>query len=113
MNQPILTSDAIVLRSVEEARDEILRHFSPLSSENVPLLQALGRVLAEDVQADIDVPPFANSAMDGYAVRGADLQSVTPDAPAVLRIVGEVPAGGTTETAVEPGTAIRIMTGAP
>src|SRR5687768_13424553 len=79
MNQPIMPSDAIVLRSVEEARDEILRHFSPLASESVPLMQALGRVLAEDVQADIDVPPFANSAMDGYAVRGADLQSVTPD----------------------------------
>lgn len=113
MNQPIMPSDAIVLRSVEEARAEILRHFAPLASENVPLLQALGRVLAEDVQADIDVPPFANSAMDGYAVRGADLESVTPDAPAILRIVGEVPAGGTTETAVGPGTAIRIMTGAP
>ena len=113
MNQPMMTPDSIVLRSVEEARDEILRHFSPLSSETVPLMAALGRVLAEDARADIDVPPFANSAMDGYAVRGADVQSSTPDSPAILRIVGEVPAGGTSHTPVEPGTAIRIMTGAP
>jgi molybdopterin molybdotransferase len=108
-----LMPDAIVLRSVEAAQSEILRHFSPLSSETVPLVQALERVLASDVRADIDVPPFANSAMDGYAVRGADIQSARADEPVTLRIVGEVPAGGTTDTAVEHGTAIRIMTGAP
>ncbi|HEX6293074.1 MAG TPA: gephyrin-like molybdotransferase Glp [Herpetosiphonaceae bacterium] len=105
--------DTIVLRSVEEARAELLRHFSPLSAETVPLLQALGRVLAADVSADIDVPPFANSAMDGYAVLGADVQSAAVDRPVILRILGEVPAGGTADVAVEPGTAIRIMTGAP
>ncbi len=113
MKGSMLHSDTIVLRSVEEAQAEILRHFSPLSTETVPLMQALGRVLAEDIRADIDVPPFANSAMDGYAVLGADVQSAGTDTPITLRILGEVPAGGTTEVAVEPGTAIRIMTGAP
>jgi molybdopterin molybdotransferase len=113
MKQPTMPADSIVLRAVEEAQAEILRHFSPRSSETVPLMQSLGRVLAANVQADIDVPPFANSAMDGYAVRGADLQSADPAAPVILRILGEVPAGGTTDTAVTPGSAIRIMTGAP
>jgi molybdopterin molybdotransferase len=113
MKQPTMPADSIVLRAVEEAQAEILRHFSPLSSETVPLMQSLGRVLAANVQADIDVPPFANSAMDGYAVRGADVQSADPAVPVILRILGEVPAGGTTDTAVTPGSAIRIMTGAP
>ncbi len=105
--------DTIVLRSVEEARDEILRYFQPGPAERVPLLQALGRVTAAPIAADISVPPFANSAMDGYAVLGADVQSATPDAPVTLRIVAEVPAGGMTDLPVTPGTAIRIMTGAP
>lgn len=109
----MLQPETIMLRSVEEARDEMLRHFSPLSAERVPLMAALGRVIAGDVPADLDVPPFANSAMDGYAVRGADVQQASIDHPILLRIVGEVPAGGMTEVPVLPGTSIRIMTGAP
>ncbi len=105
--------ERILLRSVEAAQAEILGHFHPLSAESAPLLESLGRVLATDVRADLDVPPFANSAMDGYAVRGADIQRAALEAPVALRIIGEVPAGGVAETAVEPGTAIRIMTGAP
>ncbi len=106
-------TDTIVLRSVEEARDEILRHVRAGASEAVPLLAALGRVVAQDVRADIDVPPFANSAMDGYAVRGAEIDSASLTNPVVLQIIAEVPAGGMTEVPVAPGTAVRIMTGAP
>lgn len=105
--------DTIILRSVEEARDDLLRSFVPLDPQSVTLIEALGRVLAADVTADIDVPPFANSAMDGYAVVGADVLAASPATPATLRILGEIPAGGTTNIPVTPGTAIRIMTGAP
>lgn len=103
--------DTIVLRTVEEAQREMLAAFEPLSVEDVPLTASLGRTLAADVRADIDVPPFANSAMDGYAVRAADLRA--GGQPVELRVVGEVPAGGVAERPVEAGTAMRIMTGAP
>jgi molybdopterin molybdotransferase len=106
-------SETVVLRSVEDAQAEILQHFAPVEPEMVALLESLGRVVAQDVVADINVPPFANSAMDGYAVRGADIQGASPTTPAKLRIIAEVPAGGTTDIPVESGTAIRIMTGAP
>ncbi len=105
--------DTIILRSVEDAQAEMLRSFAPLEAETVPLMAALGRVLAVDVVADMNVPPFANSAMDGYAVRAADVAGASDAAPATLRIAGEVPAGGMTNVPVEHGTAIRIMTGAP
>jgi len=104
--------DRVILRSVEDAQREMLRHFAPAGSEMVPLMHALGRVLATDVRADINVPPFANSSMDGYAVRSEDTKAADV-APATLRIIGEVPAGGMTNGAVELGTTIRIMTGAP
>ena len=64
-----------LMLTVNEARERILAHFSPLPSEHVPILDALGRVLAEDVVAPNDVPPFDNSAMDGYAVRAADVEA--------------------------------------
>jgi molybdopterin molybdotransferase len=102
--------DTIVLRSVEEAQQEMLEHFRALPAEVIPLQAALGRTLAEDMRADMDVPPFANSAMDGYAVRVADLRS---GSDFVLQVIGEVPAGGVAGQPVEPGTAMRIMTGAP
>jgi molybdopterin molybdotransferase len=75
----------------------------------VPLLDALGRTLAQDVAAERDVPPFRNSAMDGYAVRGADVAN----APTALRVIGSVQAGGVPARPVGPGEAMRIMTGAP
>ena len=102
--------DTIVLRSVEEAQQEMLEHFRALPAEVIPLQAALGRTLAEDMRADMDVPPFANSAMDGYAVRVTDLRS---GSDLVLEVIGEVPAGGVAGQPVEPGTAMRIMTGAP
>jgi molybdopterin molybdotransferase len=95
--------------SVEEALERILATVHVLEPERVALLEAAARVLAEEVAADRDIPPLTNSAMDGYAVRGAELSP----APARLRVVGEVAAGHVSPVRVEPGTAVRIMTGAP
>ena len=102
-----------LMLTVNEARERILAHFSPLPSEQVPILDALGRVLAEDVIAPNDVPPFDNSAMDGYAVRAADLEAARDDRPVMLAVLGELPAGATTEQPVTPNTCYRILTGAP
>lgn len=99
--------------SVEEAYERILQAFRPLEPEQVPLLEGIGRVLAEDVYADMDIPPFANSAMDGYAVRAADTTGACREKPVRLKVVGTLAAGQSPTAAVEPGTAIRIMTGAP
>jgi molybdopterin molybdotransferase len=97
--------------SVEAALDHILAAVRVLDPERVPLLQAGGRVLVEPVAADRDIPPLTNSAMDGYAVRSADLAG--NQAPAQLTVVGEIAAGYVSETGVGPGQAMRIMTGAP
>ena len=99
--------------SVDEALERILEHFKPLEPERVNILDALDRVLAEDVYSDVDVPPFDNSAMDGYAVRAADTVGASRDNPVSLCVVADLAAGYTTNVAVEPGTVIRIMTGAP
>ncbi len=99
--------------SVEDALATILEHFQPLESERVPLLGSLDRVLSKDVVSDINVPPFNNSAMDGYAVRADDIAGASTDKPATLRVIGDLAAGHTTQKAVEPKTAMRIMTGAP
>ena len=99
--------------SVEEAREKVLAVFQPLEPERVPVLETLGRVLAEDVYADMDIPPLTNTAMDGYALRAADTAGASPEQPVRLRIVYDLAAGYTTDVAVTPGTAIRIMTGAP
>ncbi len=95
--------------SVEAARARILAAFEPLPPEVVGLERALGRVLAEDVAARVTQPPKDVSAMDGYAVRAADLA----DVPATLDIVGEVPAGSHHGGTLAPGQAVRIFTGAP
>ena len=98
--------------SVSEARERILAKISPLEPETVPLQTAHGRVLAEDIIAGRDVPPFANSAMDGYAIRAADVSTATGEQPVRLRLLGEVQAGYAPPCAVETATALRIMTGA-
>lgn len=101
------------LLSVEAARDRILAVIpDALSSERVSPLGGLGRVLAEAVIASTDLPPWDNSAMDGYAVRSADVAGATEDRPIRLRIVGEAPAGGPTTGRIAAGTAIRVATGA-
>src|SRR2546430_3410819 len=97
------------LMNADDALARILASVPGLPAVDAPLLDALGLVLAEDIAADRDVPPFRNSAMDGYAVRGDDVAS----APVELRVVGEVAAGAFPDRAVGPGEAMRIMTGAP
>ena len=97
------------LLTVDDALERILAGVAPLPPRNVPLLDAVGRTLAEDIVADRDIPPFRNSAMDGYAARGDDVAT----APAGLRVIGAVAAGGMPDRAVGRGEAMRIMTGAP
>ena len=95
---------------VEDARVRVLAACPPLPARAVPLADALGRVLAEPVVSGVDVPPFANTAMDGFAVRAAD----TTGAPVRLDVVGTLAAGADPAGfTVGPGQAVRIMTGAP
>jgi len=95
--------------SVDEALSRVLARIAPLDAVEMPLLDALGAVLAEDAVADRDVPPFRNSAMDGYAVRGADVSR----AGTRLEVIGAVAAGAMPKGTVGRGQAMRIMTGAP
>ena len=99
--------------SVEEARERILSFFHRLEPVRIPLLEALGQVLAEDVVAPFDIPPLDNTAMDGYAVRFADTRGATDASPRELRVTGDLAAGYVMETTIGPGEAVRIMTGAP
>lgn len=101
------------LTSVAEARERVLSAFARLGSEQVPLAEALGRVLARALSSDVDIAPFDNSAMDGFAVRAADTVGASAESPAVLKVIEEVPAGSVARLAVEAGQATRIMTGAP
>ncbi len=95
--------------TISTALDIIERETPKLVAERVAIEDSVGRVLAEDVVADTDMPPFDRSQMDGYAVRAAD----TKDAPAVLRLVGESAAGRGWKGRLKAGEAVRIMTGAP
>src|SRR6185437_432900 len=99
--------------SVQDASERILAGIAPLATERVPLRDALGRVLAADVRSPIEHPPWDNSSMDGYAVRATDVEGASADAPVKLRVMETVRAGTHPTHAVNPGTAIRIMTGAP
>ncbi len=98
---------------VEEARDRILSAVSPLGSLQVPLTEAYGCVLAEDVVADHDMPDFASSAMDGFAVRSSDIAGASPEHPVELKIVGRALIGRRPESTVGGHEASRIATGAP
>ena len=99
--------------SVEEAFARIVSQFAALETETVSLLDALGRVLAEDVVSAEDVPAFDNSAMDGYAVRFADTHMASQAHPVSLRVVGDLAAGAVPTAPLGPEEAVRIMTGAP
>jgi molybdopterin molybdotransferase len=100
--------------TVEEALHLVLGYVRPLPAERVPLLDALGRVLAEDAASDIDVAPFDNSAMDGFAVRAADLAGASEETPVALDVIAHIAAGDDPAgIEVGPGEAARIMTGAP
>ena len=99
--------------TVEEARAAVLERIRPLGAERVALTGALGRVLAADVAAPYDNPPHDNSAMDGFAVRFADVAAATRESPATLPVIEDIPAGRVPEHRLEAGQASRIMTGAP
>ncbi len=102
------------LTSLEDARKTVLDSVRPLGLEKVGLLEALGRVLGEDIIAARDNPPWDNSAMDGFAVRSEDIkQEHAITKPTVLKVIEDVPAGKAATRSVGPGQAIRIMTGAP
>jgi len=98
---------------VEQALNKILNYVHVLEDEQSPILDCLGQVLAEDVYSSLNVPPLDNSAMDGYAVQSRDTRGASRQSPRFLRVIDTVSAGSIAECEVEPGTAVRIMTGAP
>ena len=95
-------SELYPMLSVEEAAELLLSYFRILEPETVPVLESLGRVLAEDVCADMDIPPHANTAMDGYALLAADTAGARAEAPKRLRIIGDLAAGYVSQTVVTP-----------
>ena len=101
------------MRTVEEHRSAALALVAPLPVVDVGLDEARGHVLAVDLVAPGPVPAWDNSAMDGYAVRAADVAAAAPDRPVALTVVADLPAGTAATPDVAPGTAARIMTGAP
>jgi molybdopterin molybdotransferase len=101
------------LLNVDLAVRQILEGISPLPAESVNIEHALGRVLAEDIRAAVSLPPFANSSMDGYAVRTEDVANASQDTPIQLRVVTDIPAGMASDLTIGSMEAARIMTGAP
>jgi molybdopterin molybdotransferase len=100
-------------RSVDEHLDAVLGRVVPLPPFEQPLMDALGLVLCEDVVSPVSLPGFDNSAMDGYAVRAADLAGASAEQPVTLPVTGEIAAGRSEPIVVTQGMAVRIMTGAP
>jgi len=101
------------LISIEEARSRILAEALPLPVETRPIADALWTVLTEDIVSDINVPPFDNSGMDGFAVQAGDIVDAMHDAPVVLRVTETLAAGHVATRPLEAGEAVKIMTGAP
>jgi molybdopterin molybdotransferase len=113
MTRPSFESRSADWLEYEEARRRIMARAKPGRTETVALDECAGRALAEDLTARITMPPWDNSAMDGYALRADDAVTATQTQPSTLRVVGESRAGGESDLRIEPGTAARIMTGAP
>lgn len=99
--------------TLEEAQQEVLSRIEPLPAERVSLSASAGRILVQDILADTDLPPFDNSAMDGYAVRAEDLSGASADRPVPLQMVGHVPAGSLFRGTLSSGTCVRLFTGSP
>ena len=99
--------------SLEEARDLVLAHVAATPVETVPVLDAVGRVAAADLASDIDISPFAHSAMDGFAVHAAELKGASEENPVELDVIAEIGAGDVYDGPIEAGQCVRIMTGAP
>lgn len=98
---------------VDAAREIVLREAQEMGHEQVPLSEALGRVLAEAAESAISHPAWDNSAMDGYAVRDEDIAGASRERPVILRVIEEVAAGGFPTRSLDRGEAIKVMTGAP
>lgn len=98
---------------LEQAQELVLSKMKTLPVQTVPLLEAVGRVAARDIKSDIDVSPFAHSAMDGFALRSEQIAQAAPDAPVELDVIAEIAAGDTFSGEAGPGECVRIMTGAP
>ncbi|MGI8967267.1 MAG: molybdopterin molybdotransferase MoeA, partial [Limisphaerales bacterium] len=98
---------------LEEARKKILEKIQPLGSEIIPLSTSFQRVLAEEIMALVDLPPFDNSAMDGYAVQSQDLILARADSPIGLQLIGRIAAGEFISSPLKTGTCVRIFTGSP
>ena len=98
--------------SLEQAIEVVLSHVEPLGVERVSILDAIGRVAAEDLRSDIDVAPFPHSAMDGFALHAADIELASEENPVNLTVIAEIGAGSVYEGAIEHGQCVRIMTGA-
>jgi molybdopterin molybdotransferase len=101
------------LLSVDQARERILSHFQPVTTETLLLAACSNRVLAQDILATSDLPSFDNSSMDGFAVRAEDIADATNASPRSLRVVADIPAGSHPVISLRAGEAARIMTGAP
>lgn len=108
----VTLTDVNQMISVEEAQDVVLSHVDPLPVERVPLLDALGRVAAAPCASDIDVAPFAHSAMDGFALKAAQIAGASEDAPVHLKVIAEIGAGSVYDGPIAEGECVRIMTGA-
>ena len=99
--------------SLEDARALVLSRVEALETEEVGVLEVVGRVAAEDLASDIDIAPFAHAAMDGFAMRAAQLEGASAETPVQLDVIAEVPAGSFYDGPIEDGQCVRIMTGAP
>ena len=99
--------------SLEEARELVLSRIEKLPAETVSVLDAAGRVAAAPLASDIDIAPFAHSAMDGFALRADQIADASEESPVELDVIAEIPAGGVYDGPIEEGQCVRIMTGAP
>ena len=99
--------------TIEEATEKLLARVRPLKAEEIPVRKSFGRILREDIRSPLSIPPFNKSAMDGYAVKAADINDASPKNPAALKVLEDIPAGQVGKCRLKKGTAARIMTGAP
>ena len=99
--------------SVEDARDKILDVFNPLDMKEIPVIESLNLTLAEDIHSTINIPPFNNSAMDGYALKASNIKKATYESPVYLKVIGTISAGELPTFSIDDGYSARIMTGAP
>ena len=99
--------------SVGDARDKILDVFNPLDMKEIPVIESLNLTLAEDIHSTINIPPFNNSAMDGYALKASNIKKATYESPVYLKVIGTISAGELPTFSIDDGYSARIMTGAP